>query len=145
MRTHLKECYKEALIIYERENKRRPDHVIVYRDGVGDSQREHVLELELCQLEDAFTALYKQGAKPSITLAIVNKRINQRFFYDENVRKHFSNPVPGSVIDSRIVGNSESEISYDFYMVPQITNQGCALPTHFFVAFNNSGLKKDMF
>ena len=35
-------------------------------------------------------------------------------------------------------------MEYDFFLIPQFANQGCVLPTHFYVAFNDSKLKKDV-
>lgn len=34
-------------------------------------------------------------------------------------------------------------MEYDFFLIPQFATQGCVLPTHFYVAFNDSKLKKD--
>lgn len=72
----------------------------------------------------------------------MNKRITQRFFLEDD-RGNLVNPPSGSCIDEVIVENSDSNIEYDFYLVPQTTTQGCVLPTHFYVAFNDSPLKKD--
>jgi hypothetical protein len=61
-----------------------PDHIFIYRDGVGDSMRKDVIEYELEQLKKICTDEYdlenntKSG--PEITLIIVNKRVRQRFF-----------------------------------------------------------------
>lgn len=35
-------------------------------------------------------------------------------------------------------------MEYDFFLIPQFATQGCVLPTHFYVAFNDSPLKKDV-
>jgi len=40
------------------------------------------------------------------------------------------------------VENQSSEKEYDFFLVPQFTTQGCVLPTHFYVAYNDSQMKK---
>jgi aubergine-like protein len=52
------------------------------------------------------------------------------------------NPPSGCLIDEGIVENSDSNLEYDFYLVPQNTTQGCVLPTHFYVAFNDSSMSK---
>ena len=139
----LKEALKRAIAVFMDRNEQRPEHFIVYRDGVGDAMRRQVLQHEISQLKEAINETYNQAAKkPYITTIIVNKRITQRFFLEDD-RGNLINPPSGSCIDEVIVENSDSNIEYDFYLVPQTTTQGCVLPTHFYVAFNDSPLKKD--
>jgi aubergine-like protein len=55
-----------------------PDHIFIYRDGVGDSMRQQVIDYELEQLKKIVTDEYEimsQQARPNITLIIVNKRV----------------------------------------------------------------------
>ena len=75
-----------------------------------------------------------------MVLIVVNKRINQRFF-SENKNGVAFNPPSGTVIDTNIVAN-DSDSKFDFYMIPQYANQGCVLPTHFYVALNESTYSK---
>ena len=88
--------------------------------------------------------MYNKAAKvPALTLIIVNKRITQRFFVEDN-RGGYINPPSGCIIDTGLVENEKSDMEYDFFLIPQFANQGCVLPTHFYVAFNDSKLKKDV-
>ena len=48
-----------------------------------------------------------------VMVVLCNKRVNQRFFHNENGR--LSNPQPGTCIDSDIVNHD----TYDFYMISQ--------------------------
>ena len=67
-----------------------PDHIVIYRDGVGDSMRAQVIQHELEQLNKIVGQEYTLGtgspenkeapAMPKTTLIIVNKRVRQRFF-----------------------------------------------------------------
>jgi hypothetical protein len=72
-----------------------PNHIFIYRDGVGDSMRQQVINQELEQLnkicQDEYGILADSGQStdesgkskytpPKITLVIVNKRVRQRFF-----------------------------------------------------------------
>ena len=58
-----------------------PTDFIIYRDGVGDAQRQQILAKEVSQFKQAITELYDpEQPQPKITLVVVNKRINQRFF-----------------------------------------------------------------
>jgi len=69
---------------------------------------------------------------------VVNKRINQRMFVHGPDGKSVDNPPPGSIIDSNLVENQTSNQCFDFFLVPQMTTQGCVTPTHFFVSLNES-------
>jgi len=72
----------------------------------------------------------------------VNKRIHQRFFY-KNQNGQLENPPPGTLIDGQIVVSSKDQEEFDFYLVPQQVTQGCCLPTHYYVAINNSPLTQE--
>jgi hypothetical protein len=50
----------------------------------------------------------KSSKKPAITVIVVNKRINQRFFI-ENQYKDLENPPSGCVIDSTTLGEKTSD------------------------------------
>lgn len=56
-----------------------PDNLLIYRDGVSESQYRAVLNTELEQLRDACKVVYR-GRVPKITLIIVGKRHHTRFF-----------------------------------------------------------------
>ena len=103
--------------------------------------RRQVLQSEVTQLREAINETYNLAKKkPFITVIIVNKRITQRFFLEDG--RGVVNPPSGCLIDTKIVENEDSQTEYDFYLVPQTTTQGCVLPTHFYVAFNDSQLPK---
>jgi len=48
------------------------------------------------------------------------------------------NPSPGTIIDSKLVENNFENKCFDFFMVSQLTTQGCVTPTHYFVSLNES-------
>jgi hypothetical protein len=138
----LKDALKRAMSCFSERHSDYPDHFIIYRDGVGDAMRRQVLQKEITQIREAINETYNLAKKkPHITVIIVNKRITQRFFIEDEYG-NLQNPPSGSLIDHKIVENADSDIEYDFYLVPQFTTQGCVLPTHFYVAFNDSPLKK---
>ena len=140
----LKDALKRAMSCFAERQGDVPDHFILYRDGVGDAMRRQVLQTEIVQMREAINETYNMAKKkPYITVVIVNKRITQRFFMEDQ-NGDIQNPPSGCLIDKQIVENQNSEIEYDFYLVPQTTTQGCVLPTHFYVAFNDSPIKKDV-
>ena len=82
---------------------------------------------------------------PKITLIVVNKKINQRFFVEDR-QGRLQNPPSGCIIDRQLVeqegSNAQTGEAFDFYLTPATANQGCVLPTHLFVALNESGFSK---
>jgi aubergine-like protein len=105
--------------------------------------REQVLQNEIPQLKQVISDLYNEvAAPPAITVVVVNKRITQRFFVQEG--KRLVNPPSGCIIDKELVENDGSSAAgvFDFYLTPANTTQGCVLPTHFYVAMNQSRINK---
>ena len=80
----LQEYFKSAFQAFrDYNNGQLPDHIFIYRDGVGDSMRAQVIEHELEQLNkivDQEYGLDNRANLPKHTLIIVNKRVRQRFF-----------------------------------------------------------------
>ena len=73
----MKDGLKYAIDVFKRENKDMPTDFIIYRDGVGDAQRQQILAKEVSQFKQAITELYdSEQPQPKITLVVVNKRIN---------------------------------------------------------------------
>ena len=139
----LKDAIKRALECFAEQHKDYPEHFIIYRDGVGDAMRRQVLLEEVTQLRTAINETYNTAkTKPFITVIIVNKRITQRFFIEEN--GVLKNPPQGSLIDQQVVENQDNLKDYDLYLVPQNSTQGCILPTHYYVAHNDSPLEKSV-
>jgi aubergine len=144
VKDRMKDLIKNAISTFARSNEGdMPTNFVIYRDGVGDSQRQQVLDQEIPQFHRAITDLYKEKSSPSITVVIVNKRITQRFFVDNNGR--YENPPSGCIIDKSLIeqdGTPENPGVFDFYLTPAKTTQGCVRPTHFYCALNDSKFSK---
>ena len=56
------------------------DNLLIYRDGVSESQYKAVLQQELGELRNAYEVMYRGRKLPSITLIIVGKRHHTGFF-----------------------------------------------------------------
>lgn len=130
-----------------------PNHIFIYRDGVGDSMRQHVIDFELDQLNKIVQeeyGLYQAedagSKKPKITLIIVNKRVRQRFFQQTQSNQgqtFIDNPPQGTYVDQGFVEQSEViDGKFDFFLVPHSVTQGSVKPTHFYVAENSSNISK---
>lgn len=135
---------RSALTDYHRENKRYPSAVLVYRDGVGDSQLNTFVRREIKLYEEAFAAMNLMDIK--LTVIVVQKRVNLRLFAKCpvkagiarkcpierkcNGKDAYHSPQAGTVVDDTITAEKLS----DFYLVPSIAPPGaCARPTRFIV------------
>lgn len=128
---------------YQEKNGFLPEHIIIYRDGVGEQMRELVLNREIPSLTQIISEFYNKLSKPKLSVCVVNKRINQRFTHESQGR--LQNPPPGTVVDKTLVQKDADKEQYDFYLIAQNATQGCVTPTHFFMAYDDSGLDKETF
>jgi aubergine len=129
---------RQALQQYQQTNKKQPQLVIVFRDGVSDSQRQSVLSGEVGAMRQAFEHCKSADAEsPRLAYVIVNKRTNARFYQDQ--KSGAVNPPLGTVVDSKVVEKD----GYDFYVLPAKANQGSMTPTHFHVVYDDTGVKCD--
>lgn len=105
-------------------NKKLPQRLVIYRDGVGEGDIEHVFTYELGQIEDAIKNIGDAAAGIKLSFVIVTKRVNARFFAKVGERQ-YENPMPGTVVDTTVT----REQRYDFYLVSQSVRQGTVAPT----------------
>ena len=141
----MKECIKNAIEVFaSKHGGNYPTNFIIYRDGLGDAQRDLCLSREIPQFQQAINELYNKVQNPQITLIVVNKRITQRFFVKDQ-QGRLMNPPNGCIIDRTLVeksGTGTEDKIFDFFMTPASANQGCVLPTHFHVPLNESNFTK---
>jgi hypothetical protein len=79
----LQEYFQNAFQAFRDHNAGTlPDHIFIYRDGVGDSMRSQVIQHELEQLNKIVQQEYtfaeektEEVELPKTTLIIVNKRV----------------------------------------------------------------------
>ena len=110
----MQQIVSEALTEFKNKNGTYPHQMVIYRDGVGDSQQKAVLLYELPQVKLAIQNTTGNDIK--LMMILTNKRVNQRFFSCEGgPNGRLGNPPPGTVVDSDIVN---AEI-YDFYLISQ--------------------------
>jgi len=87
-----------------RPGKPLPEIVFVVRDGVSEGQFPMAVRDELPALKKG-CADYNPGYRPKFIFTIVSKRHQKRFFnqYQDRGQMVCTNPVPGSVIDKKMV------------------------------------------
>jgi len=118
---------EETMQQHLKERKAMPDHVIFYRDGVGEGMYDQVKEQELSKLQTVLTKIasgYKKGC-PKITLLVAQKRNHLRCVAPQGYK---GNPDPGTLIsDPKVVDHGDP----NFYLYSHKALAGTARPTHY--------------
>jgi aubergine-like protein len=134
----LREALRNAIRNYMSDNDNTaPRRIIIFRDGVSDSQIPIVLETEVRQIKSTLQEMHisrEISQEPKLCFIVVNKRVNARFYGQAGGQ--VSNPPVGVCIDSDVT----KENGYDFFIVTTKTNQGVVSPTHFNVVFDDTSL-----
>jgi hypothetical protein len=143
MVAELEEMIIERLKLWQKRNQNKlPNKVIVYRDGVSESQYRIVLELEYPAFKKAFDRLYGDEKKhPKITIVVVGKRHHTRFYptKEEDTDGKTGNPQPGTIVDRHVTG----EKLFDFFLLAHQGLQGTSKPAHYIVLKDDIKLGAD--
>lgn len=136
----LKEMTKNLLRAFYRSTKHKPQRIVMFRDGVSESQFLEVLSFELKAMRNACTEL-EEGYKPSMTFIVVQKRHHTRLFCSENegVGKPRNVP-PGTTVDNTITHPTQK----DFYLCSHQGIIGTSRPTHYHVLWDDSDLPMEL-
>ncbi|PIA48667.1 hypothetical protein AQUCO_01400920v1 [Aquilegia coerulea] len=122
------------LDFYVSSGKRKPDNVVIFRDGVSESQFNQVLNIELDQIIEACKFLDAKWS-PKFTVIIAQKNHHTKFF-----QKGSTENVPnGTVIDKQICHPRNN----DFYMCAHAGMIGTTRPTHYHVLHDEIGFSAD--
>ncbi|KAJ6829192.1 protein argonaute 16-like [Iris pallida] len=119
---------------YNTSHGRKPSQVIIFRDGVSESQFNQVLNIELNQICKAFHHL-GETMLPKFTVIVAQKNHHTKLFQaggPENVQ-------PGTVVDTKVVHPRH----YDFYMCAHAGMIGTSRPTHYHVLLDEIGFSPD--
>lgn len=135
---------KELLMSFIAANEnQKPERIIFYRDGVGNSEFSDVIAKEIKAIKRACDSICP-GYKPLITFLVVQKRHHTRLFSCEGVsdRGFFGadrNVLPGTVVDSDICRPQY----FDFYLCSHTANKGTVRPAHYTVLCNENDFSAD--
>ncbi|KAJ0266519.1 Protein argonaute 9 [Hirschfeldia incana] len=119
---------------YLSSGKRKPKHIIIFRDGVSESQFNQVLNIELEQMMQA-CKFKDEKWEPKFTVIIAQKNHHTKFF-QANVP---DNVPPGTIIDSKICHPHNN----DFYLCAHAGMIGTTRPTHYHVLYDEIGFSTD--
>ncbi|KAF2539728.1 hypothetical protein F2Q68_00022263 [Brassica cretica] len=127
--------FRELLFdFYTSSGKRRPEHIIIFRDGVSESQFNQVLNIELDQMMQA-CKFVEENWEPKFTVIIAQKNHHTKFFQDRGTE----NVLPGTIVDSRICHPHNN----DFYLCAHAGLIGTTRPTHYHVLYDEIRFSTD--
>lgn len=133
-----------ALHKWKQRNKRLPQNILYYRDGVADSQYDQVDAEEVSAIRKAWSDYIRDYAQDTpnaelkLTTVIVTKRHSTRFFpaMKQDAMKKNHNCKPGPLVESAVTSPYYS----DFYLQSHNAIKGTARPCHYFVLHNGMGI-----
>ena len=108
-----------------------PQLIVIYRDGVSDSQKLDLIQMEVKSIISQIGKINKDY-HPGILFCTVNKTPSTRYFVSKS--NTFSNPEAGTYIDCNIVEKG----MFAFYLIPQSVTQGSATPVKFQVIYKDN-------
>ncbi|XP_058787186.1 protein argonaute 16 [Vicia villosa] len=126
---------RELLLdFYSSSNGRKPTQIILFRDGVSESQFNQVLNIELNQIIKAYKHIGEVDV-PKFAVIVAQKNHHARLFQANALE----NVPPGTVVDTKIVHPR----NYDFYMCAHAGLIGTSRPVHYHVLLDEIGFTPD--
>lgn len=113
--------------------ERKPQQMIIFRDGVSESQFDQVLNVELQAILKACNDI-EDGYRPKVTLIIAQKNHHTKLFPTGQGNVH-----PGTIVDAQICHPR----NFDFYLCPQAGPIGTSRPTHYHVLLDENSFTVD--
>ncbi|CAO4380624.1 unnamed protein product [Caenorhabditis nigoni] len=147
----------------ENNDNRIPSHIVVYRDGVSDSEMLRVSHDELRSLKAEVERFLKERGKneriPEYTFIVLQKRHKTRLFrkienerpkdeeaakrWDEELKTSentgYVNPTSGTTVDRTIV----SKYKFDFFLSSHHGALGTSRPGYYTVMHDDKKMTKD--
>lgn len=116
--------FKERLRIWRHHNKRLPENIVIFRDGVSEGQFNMVLEKELPNIRQACRETYPNGqdAQPRISFIVSVKRHQTRFYPTDrdHIHPRSKSPKEGTIVDRGV-----TNVRYwDFFLQAHASLQG---------------------
>jgi aubergine-like protein len=115
------QCFTEALLVFREKARKLPETVIIFRDGVGESQVSGITEFEVASLQRACESV-ETGYSPLLSYVVVIKKPSAKFF--STGARGVTSPKPGTLVTSTVV-----PCSGDFYLISHSAPQGVSTPT----------------
>ncbi|GAB4859272.1 Protein argonaute-4 [Ancistrocladus abbreviatus] len=126
---------RELLLdFYVSSGKRKPEQIIIFRDGVSESQFNQVLNIELSKIIEACKFLDEKW-DPKFVVIVAQKNHHTKFFQNGSP----DNVPPGTVIDNTVCHPR----NYDFFLCAHAGMIGTTRPTHYHVLLDEVGFAPD--
>lgn len=156
--TKIGDLLEKAVEIYMKLNEKKPDFIILYREGTNEKQREKVVKFEI---QDCIKRKELLKTIP-LTLIFVNKQCDLRFFkedYGNDIfrnknndmtnlettsisltdKRLYTNARPGTVIDAGVTLCGANE----YYIISSYSQRGTCNPTHYYVELDEAEIDKN--
>ncbi|WUR02081.1 protein argonaute-2 (AGO2) [Vairimorpha necatrix] len=122
------------------KSKVKPEQIVVFRDGVGDTMFQEVFHKEIIAIKEACNRI-ESGYTPKITFIVAQKRHSVRF--NNPAANNFKAGENGNVPPGTVVEDIGHPTLFDFYLVSHHALQGTARPVRYLVLLNESGFKSE--
>ncbi|KAK6090948.1 hypothetical protein P3W45_000193 [Vairimorpha bombi] len=122
------------------KSKAKPEQIVVFRDGVGDTMFQEVFHKEIIAIKEACNKV-ESGYNPKITFIVAQKRHSVRF--NNPAANNFKAGENGNVAPGTVVEDIGHPSLFDFYLVSHHALQGTARPVRYLVLLNESGFSSD--
>ena len=131
--SQIAEWVTESIKSFKAINNADPSKLIVYRDGLSESQQTLALNFEIPAIKKALEE-YKET---QFAYIIANKKVSWRYFPSN--RGRLDTAGPGMVVEDTITSKGEYQ---NFFMVSQVSRQGAASPSHYYILYADESLAK---
>ncbi|KAI0518080.1 ribonuclease H-like domain-containing protein [Xylaria bambusicola] len=126
----LETAFADRLQLYRQHNRRLPECIIIFRDGVSEGQFQKVLEDELPYMRKACEKVYPATQRPKISIIVSVKRHQTRFYpTDQRHMVNSRNIKNGTVVDRGVTLAG----TWDFFLTAHKGLQGTSRPAHYTV------------
>ncbi|KAK4777764.1 hypothetical protein SAY87_017951 [Trapa incisa] len=119
---------------YDTSGSTKPEQIIIFRDGVSESQFNQVLNVELDQIIEACKFLDEKWS-PKFVVIIAQKNHHTKFFQAGSP----DNVPPGTIIDTNVCHPRNN----DFYLCAHAGMIGTTRPTHYHILYDEVGFSSD--
>jgi hypothetical protein len=157
---NLENSMVDLINAFRKRNGTTPKRIIVFRDGVSDSQFQQVVDVEVKAIHEAM-AHFALPSTYGLVVIVAQKRHQSRLFYNSNNKQStdggpykggdgggqatYVNVCPGVCVDANGGVNSiASGVYNEFYLNSHVAIQGTAKPTKYTILYDNIGVKVTM-
>ncbi|KAJ1917762.1 hypothetical protein H4219_003016 [Mycoemilia scoparia] len=134
----------KALQSFYSANKKTPERLVIFNDGVSDTQFELITKAEIDAIRRACIRI-SEDYRPPITFIVCQKGHKVRFFPEASsgneglIADRTGNCLPGTLVDSGITSSGYP----NFYLLSHPGLKGTSRPNHYFVLVDENNFKPE--